>query len=245
VLAPVLVLPLLALGMLAVFEPGATTAGGLLLVASCPIGGISNAYSYLARASPALSVTLTTLSSALAFGTIPAVSWGFEQVLGRPLQFSAPAILPLQLVLLVLLPVVLGMWIRMRWPDVAMRRRDSVRQAAFGALAALLVIVIARDVDAFLDGLTETVPLALVFVVASFATGLGVGAVIGAPPADRFTLAAEFATRNVAVATAIAVTLLNQSAFALFGAAYFLTELPLLLLAVAVYRARWSSLVSA
>ena len=38
-------------------------AGGLLLVAVCPIGGISNTYSYLARAATALSVSLTGLSS--------------------------------------------------------------------------------------------------------------------------------------------------------------------------------------
>ena len=56
------------------------------------------------------------------------------------------------------------------------------------------------------------------------------------PAPDRFTLATEFATRNVAVATAIAVTLLGRAEFALFATTYFLTELPLTLLAVAGFR---------
>ncbi len=47
----------------------------------------------------------------------------------------------------------------------------------------------------------------------------------------------EFATRNIAVATAIAVTLLGRVDFALFATAYFLTEVPLMLGAVAVFRA--------
>ena len=52
-------------------------------------------------------------------------------------------------------------------------------------------------------------------------------------------MAAEFATRNVAVATAIAVTLLGRPDFAIFGATYFLTEQPVLLTATLLYR--WST----
>ena len=57
-----------------------------------------------------------------------------------------------------------------------------------------------------------------------------------AAPADCFTLATEFATRNVAVATAIAVTLSGRVEFAIFGTAYFVTELPMMLGAIAIYR---------
>ena len=62
---------------------------------------------------------------------------------------------------------------------------------------------------------------------------------------DRFTLAAEFATRNVAVATAIAVTLLGKPEFAIFAATYFLTEQPILLASAVIYRRATATAVEA
>ena len=74
-------------------------------------------------------------------------------------------------------------------------------------------------------------------MVTSFLGGF-VGGVTGASRSDRFTLATEFATRNIAVAAAIAVTLADRVEFALFATTYFLTEAPLMLGANIVFR-RW------
>ncbi len=51
----------------------------------------------------------------------------------------------------------------------------------------------------------------------------------------RFTVAAEFATRNVAVATTVAVTLLHRTDFAVFAVTYFITEVPLMRIAIGVF----------
>jgi BASS family bile acid:Na+ symporter len=238
-LAPVIILPVVALVLVAFAQPPAHIAGGLLLVAACPIGGISNTYSYLAQASTALSVTLTTLSSALAALTIPAVSLGFEFALGNALGFSAPAVLPAQLFLMIVLPVMIGMAVRHHWPGFASRHRLGVQRTAFAAVGLLLAMIIGSNWTAFVDGLSSTVPLAFTFVLLSLTSGWTVAAGLGASPSDRFTLAAEFATRNVGIATAIAVTLLGKPEFAIFGATYFLTEQPVLLTATLIYR--WST----
>ncbi len=237
--APVVILPALALLLVGLLQPPAHVAAGLLLVAACPIGGISNTYSYLAQASTALSVTLTTLSSALAALSIPAISHGFELATGAPMGFAAPAILPAQLFLMVVLPVLIGMSVRHRWPGGAERHRLALQRAAFVAVGLLLALIIGGNWAQFVEGFSATVPLALVFVVLSLMSGWMVATIVGATPADRFTVAAEFATRNVAVATAIAVTLLGRPDFAIFGATYFLTEQPVLLTATLLYR--WST----
>ena len=49
-------------------------------------------------------------------------------------------------------------------------------------------------------------------------------------------VARTIATRNVAVATTIAVTLLRRSDFAVLAVTYFITEIPLMLLAIGVFR---------
>ena len=238
-LVPLVALPPIAIGLIWALAPRPDVAGGLLLLAACPIGGISNTYSYLARASTALSVTLTGLSCLLAGVTVPAVGRGLELVLGRPLELAAPMPLLLtQLVLMLALPVALGMWIRQRSQAFAERHRTTLQQFAFAGIAIMLLLVILDDPQSFIDGLSTTVPVAAAFVVCSMGAGWITGAWVTADRRDRFTLAAEFGTRNVAVATAIAVTLLGRVEFARFATTYFLTELPLMLVAIAAFRSR-------
>jgi BASS family bile acid:Na+ symporter len=238
-LLPLVVLPILAVVLIRVFDPPLAVAGGLLLVAACPIGGISNFYSALARASTALSVTLTGLSCLLAGVTIPVLGLVFERVLEFPLGLSAPLPLLLaQLFFILLLPVSLGMWLRHRYASWALKHRDGIQRASLAAIAVLLSLVVVIDPGRFAVDSLSIVPLAVVFVVLSFVLGWASGIVIGAADPDRFTLAAEFATRNVAIAVAIAVTLLQRTEFATFATIYLLTETPLLMLAVWGYRSR-------
>jgi BASS family bile acid:Na+ symporter len=234
---PLLVLPPLALLLIAVFSPTTDLRAGLLLVVACPIGGISNLYSYLARASTALSVVLTACSSVLAVLTIPLLGILFGAVSGQRMGLTAP--LPLivgQLLLMLALPVALGMWVRFSRPVLADRAQRYLRGVGFGGIVALIVLIVASDPVGFMNGLAGTVPLAAAFVATSFLAGWLVGGLTGASRSDQFTLATEFATRNIGVAAAIAVTLAGRIEFALFATTYFLTEAPLMLVAIIVFR---------
>lgn len=236
-IGPLLVLPPLALLLIVLFSPSTDVRAGLLLVVACPIGGISNTYSYLARASTGLSVTLTACSSLVAVVTIPALDRVFGAVLGHIMGFAVPLPLILaQLLLVLAFPVALGMWVRFTRPVLANRSQPCLRALGFAGIAALMALIVASDPVVFMSGLEDTVPLAATFVATSFLAGWLVGGVIGASPPDRFTLATEFATRNIAVAAAIAVTLAGRVEFARFATTYFLTEAPLMLCAIVVFR---------
>lgn len=236
-LGPLVLLPPVALALHYVFDPPWVLSAGLLLVAACPIGGISNTYSLLARAATALSVTLTAGSCLLAVVTLPAQTRFFETLLGRPLGFAAPVgALLAQLLFMLTLPVATGMFVRSRWPGLAERHSQGLRRLAAWGLGLLIVIVVWDQHALFRSALLGTVRLAASFVLLSFAVGWATGGLLRAEPRERFTLAMEFATRNVAVATAVAVTLLGRIEFAVFATSYFLTELPLALLAGTVFR---------
>jgi hypothetical protein len=56
------------------------------------------------------------------------------------------------------------------------------------------------------------------------------------PPGDRFALATEFVVRDVGIATAVAVTALGRTEFAVLVTAYFLVQTPPLLAALGVFR---------
>lgn len=238
-IAPLMLLPALAFALLRWFAPDPAVEAGLLLVASCPIGGISNTYSYLARASTALSVTLTGLSCVLAVVTIPLLTGTFERFLRDPLRVDAPVTTLLtQLVFILALPLAIGMVVRRRWPAWARARRPFFQRLAFVLLGLLLLLVLSVEARRVSEMLEDVVLLAAAFVTSSFAVGWLTGAAVRADAADRFTLASEFATRNVTIAVVIAVTLLGRLEFAVFASVYFLTELPIMLAAVAVRRWR-------
>jgi BASS family bile acid:Na+ symporter len=238
-IAPLVLLPLLAVALIRWFAPDPAVEAGLLLVAACPIGGISNTYTYLARASTALSVTLTGLSCTLAVFTIPLLTRLFQHFLRDPLHVDAPvAVLTLQVFVMLALPLGIGMRIRRRWPAWARDHRPFFQRLSFVLLGMILLLVLTVEARRAVTMFRDVVPLAAAFVTASFAAGWITGSAVKAAAADRFTLASEFATRNVSIAVVIAVTLLGRVEFAVFASVYFLTELPLMLAAVAAWRWR-------
>jgi BASS family bile acid:Na+ symporter len=235
--APVALLPAVAVGLIVIFRPPADVAGALLLVAVCPIGGISNLYSYLARASPALSVSLTGLSCLMAGVTMPVLGQVISLASGTSIDLALPiGTLLTQLLLMLYLPVALGMWARRRRPELAARYRPVLQRLSFAGVGIVLTLIVLDDPPAFAGGLANTVPLAAAFIVCSGAAGWLTAALVTADLRDRFTVTVEFGTRNLGVAMAVAVTLLGRVEFARFAYTYFLTEIPLALLAIAWFR---------
>ena len=141
-----------------------------------------------------------------------------------------------QLLVVLAAPIALGMVVRHRWPAVAVRHERGLRQAGFGGLGLLIVFVVVHQGAEFVRYLAPAVLLSAGFVVMSGLAGLAVGRAVTSDRADRFTLAVEFATRNVAIATAVAVTLAGRIEMAVFATTYFLTEVPIMLAAVALHR---------
>ncbi len=182
---PLILLPPIALGLAWVLRLSPEVAAGLLLVAACPIGGISNTYSYLARASTALSVTLTGLSCLLAGVTMPVLGRALDLASGQSLELSVPIpSLLAQLLLMLTLPVAIGMWLRRRWADQAVRHRPALERLAFVGVGIVLALIILDDPRAFADDLPSTVPLAAIFIALSAAAGWLAAAVVTRDPRD-------------------------------------------------------------
>jgi BASS family bile acid:Na+ symporter len=234
--APVVLLPLLAIGLTSAFRTPPELSAAVLLVAACPIGGVCNTYSYLARAATALSVTLTGLSCVFAAITLPVAGRAFQVLLTRPFALDAPIAALVALLPVLTLPVTLGMWIRRRAPELAARAAPVLQQVALWGILVVFALVIADDWTGFVNGLATTVPLAAAFVIGSAAAGWLTAVPVAREPRDRFVFAAEFGARNVAIATAVAVTVLGHLEFARFAATYSLVEVPLMLGAVQLFR---------
>jgi BASS family bile acid:Na+ symporter len=239
-LAPLVLLPVLAVGLTRLFEVPPDIASGVMLLAACPIGSVANAFTALARGSTALSVTLTGLSCVGASITIPAVGRAVEAMSGDSFALRAPMpLLVVQLLLVLALPVALGMWGRRHSPARAVRLSPFLQRLAVRGIILVLLLIVLEDWRAVAANLSTMVPLSGAFVGASAALGWIVAMPITADPRDRFAVASGFGARNVAIATAIAVTLLDRIEFARFAVIYSLTEVPIMLLAAAWFRASY------
>ena len=236
-LGPFLLLPPIALAVLAVVPMPEEIRAGLLLLAVCPVGGISNTYNYLARASTALSVSLTAVSCLLAVVTMPLLTRLFEVVLGRPFGFRAPVgPLAAQILGMLVLPVAVGMTLRARAPGFASRHQTAFRRATFAGIVLIIGFVLWNEWHRFLANLAASAGAAALFVLLAMGAGFLVALGAGADRRERFTLSVEFATRNTAIAAAVAITLLGDTRFAVFATTYFFTEAVPLLAAVAAFR---------
>jgi len=238
-LGPLAILPPIALFVLAAVPMPAEIGAGLLLLAVCPVGGISNAYNYLARAATALSVTLTAASCVAAVVTMPLLTRGFELALGRPLGYRAPVgPLAAQVFAMLVLPVALGMTVRERAPGFAIRHEKTFARIAAGGLALLLGFILVSEWDRFVTNLAATSAASALFVLLAMAAGGLVAILSGADRRERFTISVEFATRNCAIAAAVAIAFLGDTRFAVFATTYFFTEAALVGVAIVAFRRR-------
>jgi len=238
-----LILPLVAVGLVQVLPIKPYIAAGILLIAACPGGAVSNYYTYLAKANTALSVSLTALSCLTAFVMMPIVLKGMEWYLGEfgGIQIPAAAMIS-ELLKMLLLPILLGMTIRYLKPEVNTQYGRLLKRLTLLALIALIAGIIWKSAAIFLSTIADTALASLAFAIVSMLLGLGLGRLCRLNAHDRFALLIEFAVRNVAIAIVIAVSVLQRVEFAVFGIAYFLAQVPLILLVIALFRARRSSL---
>lgn len=236
-LAPLLVLPPLAIALAALPGVPPDARLGLLLIAVSPVGGFSTIYSYLANASPALSVALTTLSGLASPLTIPLVSAIVVAAMPEPIGLTAPTITIARFIVTAVVgPMLIGMWLRNRRPDLAAHYRPLLGKLTLVGVIVLTGLIIAADPASFFRALADASLVVTLFVVASFAAGWMAGRAVGAAPRDQFTLAAEFTARNAGVAMAIALAVLDRFDLARFAILYVVLEAPFMLIASALFR---------
>ncbi len=119
-LAQILLLPAGALLIIFLVRPRPELAAGLLLVAACPGGALSNTYCYLGGLNVALSVMLTAVSTMLSFVVLPLILGITFPAIASGWEMDIPVReLALWLLLFLLLPIGAGMLIRARYVESA------------------------------------------------------------------------------------------------------------------------------
>jgi BASS family bile acid:Na+ symporter len=234
----IFLLPALASALIFALGLPEPAAAGLIIVVACPPAILSSVYVSLARGNTALAVTLNGVSDLLAPVTLPiAVGAGLALHLSERARVRPPLLLMMgQLVLLLLLPTALGMLLRDRFPEHASRLRPALRRGSLFIVVVIVAGIAWGQGSALKGGLVSSIGAAVLFVALAMSLGWVIGAGLRSMPADRIAISFVFASRSVAVAVVVAVTLLGRPDFLAFGTVFFLTHTALMLAVIGVSR---------
>jgi len=218
------VAPGLAVLLTLALDVRGSVAIGMLLVACCPAGNLSNLLTHRARGDAALSISLTGLSNLLAVVLTP-LAFAFWTALNprasdllRDVSMDPWAVLG-EVALLIGLPFALGIFAAWRWPAMAARARKVVEP---GALVLLLFVVVG-GAAAQMDVLVNYLGLVVVPIVAHNALALAVGYATGRacrlPPAGVRAMTFELGVRNTALGVVLALGFFSDLGGVVFVAA--------------------------
>ena len=218
VLLPLLTF-LLALLMDSVGWISWTMALGMILVASCPGGNISNFMSSLAKANIELSVCLTAISTALAVLMTPFNFWlygnlflKFASVHGEVPYLSIPLWDVFKTIFILLgVPLTLGILTSHYLPKLADKMKKPFQWVSIIFFLVMVVLSFVGNMDAFLKCIKYIFVIVLVHNLLALLTGFGVGSAFKVPRRDRRTLTIETGIQNSGLGL---VLLLGTSIFA-------------------------------
>jgi BASS family bile acid:Na+ symporter len=122
-LAQILFLPLIAYVLMGFSDFTPEIKVGFIIIALCPGGVTSNLVSFLLKGNIALSISLTVINGLICMFTIPLLTnWSLSFFIGNEADISLPVLSTIQHIALVtVLPATIGVFIRGRLPELAIR----------------------------------------------------------------------------------------------------------------------------
>ena len=196
-----------------------TMALGMILVASCPGGNISNFISSLSKANIELSVCLTAISTALAVFMTPFNFWlygnlflKFAAVHGEVPYLTIPLWDVFKTIFILLgIPLTLGILTSHYLPKVAEKLKKPFQYVSVVFFLVMVVLSFMGNMEAFLKCIKFIFVIVLIHNLLALSTGFSMATVFKLPRRDRRTLTIETGIQNSGLGL---VLLLGTSIFA-------------------------------
>ncbi|MFK7952527.1 MAG: bile acid:sodium symporter family protein [Ekhidna sp.] len=201
VISQFLVLPALTFLLIWIIEPRPSFALGMMLVAACPGGNISNFMCAMAKGNAALSVSLTAISSSLAIIMTP-LNLAFWSSMYPPTaniltEVSLDFWSMFQTILTILLiPIVLGMLLRKWKPAIADKLHPYMHYGSILIFAVIVALAFSANVDLFLEYIHMVVLLVLLHNAVALFAGYQIGRAFRLAEGDRRSISIETGIQN-------------------------------------------------
>lgn len=214
IISQFLVLPALTFLLVIILKPTPTVALGMILVASCPGGNISNFISALAKGNTALSVTLTAFATLAATFMTPLnfSFWGRMYInyyskisaegLLRPIEIDMLQIFQTVFILLGI-PLLLGLLFAHYFPELTRKIISPLRILSILIFFGFIVGALAANFDHFQNYIHLIFLIVLIHNALALFSGFSVATLAGINRPGRRSITIETGIQNSGLALAL------------------------------------------
>ena len=200
-LSQFVVLPVVTFLFILAVGPRPSIALGLILVAACPGGNISNFITHRAGGNTALSVSMTAIATVAAIVMTPfnIGLWGSLYAPTRKiLQETAidPVTVAVTVFLMLVLPLCLGILLNARKPEIAARIRRPMQLLSMVIFIAFIVIALAANWGFFLAYIGAVAALVIAHNALALGGGFATATLARVSPYDRRAITIETGIQN-------------------------------------------------
>ena len=195
------VLPVLTYLLLLLSNPQPSIALGLILVAACPGGNISNFITHRAGGNAALSVSMTGIATVAAIVMTPfnVAFWGnlYEPTRAILKQTALdPVSIAMTVFFMLILPLILGIVVNVRRPDLAARIRRTMQRISMAIFIGFIVLALAANWSFFLAFAGAVAGLVVVHNALALSGGYLTATVMKLSDYDRRAITIETGIQN-------------------------------------------------
>ena len=160
VISQYLLLPALTYLLVLIIQPSTAVAMGMILVAACPGGNVSNLISAISKSNVTLSVSLTAITTVMSLFMTPFnfAFWGGLYARHSPLLVPIsidPAEMFRTVFLILSIPVILGMFVGMKFPKFVRKIDKTVQAASVIFFVGFIVAALSGNFRFFLQYRSE------------------------------------------------------------------------------------------
>lgn len=207
-------MPLLAFTLATILKLPPAFAIALILIGCLPGGTTSNMFTYFSRGSVALSISMTTASTIMALIMMPILLQVYTpaftnqisasmQASGAETEFVIPTGNIISSLVMVLVPVILGMLLRRKWPNWAKTAEDTAGFVGIIVILYLILTAFIRHGNYFLQTPVTVYIGAVGIGLAGFFFGYWMSRAMGMYPLFQRAISLETGIQNGPVSFAV------------------------------------------
>ena len=206
-----LVLPAICYGLIVALDVSPVYAVGLMLLAASPGGVSANLYSHLFGGNVAMNISLTAINTVLSIVSLPLIGNFAIETFAKTGQ-----VVPMQtgkvieVIGIVLVPVVIGMFVKSRAPGFAARSEKPMKIFSMVVLAALALIAMAKEWSALTASFASIGLAVIAFNALSLGLGYYVPRSMGLDKPNAIAIGYEIGIHNSTLAIFVAVSVLGD-----------------------------------
>jgi len=194
-------LPIVTLAIVFIFKPQASLALGLIMVAACPGGNISNFFSALASANVELSIVMTCISSVLAIIMTPLMfslmgsTYGPAKAILTQVEINWIEV-TMTIALIIVIPIIVGTIVKKQFPNFSLKAKKPIRLLSMLAFILIVIGALANNFEYFLKYVHLVIGLVALHNFLAISTGFSLAKIFRLPKSDVRSLSIETGIQN-------------------------------------------------